>query len=271
MTKRPADLMNLIERILHWLIPLGNLEFESAELKILNGAIKRLLKSEGDFNREDCEGIVKEFGDWLRFYRTFFPERYLPYAQSFLNTCIVKEFLRELGILYGYILWEEGEVLLGEDNLPSSLFEEGHVRREGKAWEKGRVWLLNHRNALDNFGKFVADLDTQFMDTLNEGDKIKPLFDFFIIHQGIIDEIKRLDAEKRTSRFEEGWVRLRKKVRWLVVDTGRGRPDQAVNDCLRWVEYSNLADCLVQRAAAKLDLAHLLFALQAEFPKGEGT
>jgi len=142
-------------------------------------------------------------------------------------------------------------------------------KKVAKAWEKRRVWLLSHQDAIDAFDEFVDNLEREVRGVLNERDKESPLFDFFIIHQGIIDEIKRNDAKKRMSRFQQGWSKLQERVRWLIIDTGRGRPDQAIKDCLRWVEYSNLADCLIQRAAAKMDLAYLLFALKAEFVKME--
>lgn len=130
-------------------------------------------------------------------------------------------------------------------------------RKIENAWRKRRVYLFNHEDAINDFKNFVENLKQSYK-----------ALDFFVIHQGIIDAIKKRDEEKRDNKFSSGWKELKEITRWLIIDTGRGRPDQAIKECLRWVEYSNLADCLVQRAAIKYNLAQLLFALQAEFIKG---
>jgi hypothetical protein len=127
-----------------------------------------------------------------------------------------------------------------------------------KAWQTRRVYLFNHESAIGDFEQFVQNKLAYY-----------GFLDFFIIHQGIIDAIKKSDEEKHTSKFTKGWNILKEKVRWLIIDTGRGRPDQAIRECLRWVEYSNLAEFVLQRCAVKYDLAQLLFALQAEFTRME--
>jgi len=126
------------------------------------------------------------------------------------------------------------------------------------AWKKRRVYLLDPDKAKRNFNEFVTNCLIP-----PEGAQF---YDFVIIHQGIIDEIKKSIGDG----FKKPWEGLREKARWVIIDTGRGRPDQAKEERLRWVEYSNLAECLVTFAADKLRLAHLLFALQAEF-SGEGV
>jgi hypothetical protein len=120
----------------------------------------------------------------------------------------------------------------------------GNKTVEG-AWKKRRVYLLDHEQAIKRFDNF-----------LNEG----VVYDFFVIHQGIIDEVKKRDEDC----FSRGWKRIKDCSRWIVIDTGRGEPGQARAERLRWVEYSVLSDRLINNAAEKYGLAQLLFALRAK-------
>lgn len=115
-------------------------------------------------------------------------------------------------------------------------------------WEKRRVYLQDANFALDNFSEFVDNLHPNL-----------DIFDFLIIHQGIIDTVRDKDKEN----FDRLWRRLKNRARWVVIDSGRGQPEQAREDDLRWVEYSNLAECLVQYAGDKFRLAELLWTLRA--------
>lgn len=117
------------------------------------------------------------------------------------------------------------------------------------AWLKRRVWITDTDEALENFCGYVQRLRNEHKQ-----------FDFFIIHQGIIDRIKKISI----PLFEEGWWSLKEIVRWMVIDTGRGRPEQAAEDGLPWVEYSNISDVVIQRAGDKRALTQLLFALKPE-------
>ena len=121
-------------------------------------------------------------------------------------------------------------------------------------WRKRRVFVQDTNKALRNFGEFV--------DSLTPPDR--GVFDFLIIHQGIIDGVKDRVGEK----FRDMWDTLRRKARWVVVDSGRGQPEQARADDLRWVEYSNLAECLIQHAGDKFRLAELLWTLRASARSG---
>jgi hypothetical protein len=128
------------------------------------------------------------------------------------------------------------------------------AKRLETVWEKRRVYLLDDQKALQDFGKFVGEVEN-FIDQ-----KRCEFFDFLVIHQGIIDEIKKHQGE---NGFQNDWTRLKSLFRWIVIDTGRGEPEQARKDRLRWVEYSNIADCLIQGAGDKFRLAQVLFALRA--------
>jgi len=122
-------------------------------------------------------------------------------------------------------------------------------------WAKRRVFLQDTNFALRDFNAFL--------DALNPPDG--GFFDFVIIHQGIIDGVK----DRMTSKeFLAVWLKLRSKARWLVVDSGRGQPEQAREGNLRWVEYSNLAECLIQYAGDKFRLAELLWTLRASAVSG---
>jgi hypothetical protein len=123
-----------------------------------------------------------------------------------------------------------------------------------KVWRKRRVFLQDANQALDNFPGFVENLDPP---------EIK-VFDFIIIHQGIIDSVR----DKEKENFSPAWRKLKNRARWMVIDSGRGQPEQAREDELRWVEYSNLAECLVQYAGDKFRLAELLWTLRASAKNG---
>lgn len=122
-------------------------------------------------------------------------------------------------------------------------------------WAKRRVFLQDTNFALNDFGEFV--------DALTPPDR--DVFDFIIIHQGIIDGVR---DRMRVKDFTDTWLKFRSKARWLVVDSGRGQPEQAREGSLRWVEYSNLAECLIQYAGDKFRLAELLWTLRASSKNG---
>ncbi|MGH9822602.1 MAG: hypothetical protein ACREDR_05055, partial [Blastocatellia bacterium] len=123
------------------------------------------------------------------------------------------------------------------------------------AWEKRRVFLLDTDEANRNFRKLV--------DELRDGQ-----FDVLVVHQGDIDEIRKTvsEAEKKDANapgFDKLWEGLKKKANWVMVDTGRGKPDLAKNERLRWVEYSGLAETMAKRT--KFELVSLLMGVRAEY------
>jgi uncharacterized protein YkuJ len=122
-------------------------------------------------------------------------------------------------------------------------------------WKKRRVYLQDTDKVRRNFKEFVKELKPPNRDCF---------FDFIIIHQGIIDEVRKQLGE---NEFQEAWEALKSKARWVIITTGRGEPEMARNERLRWVEYSNLAECLIQNAGDKIILAHLLWGLRIS-PKG---
>lgn len=124
-------------------------------------------------------------------------------------------------------------------------------------WRKRRVFLQDANQAFDDFPNFVEHLDPPDI----------RIFDFIIIHQGILDSVK----DKYRDSFDRSWKKLKNRARWVVIDSGRGQPEQAREDDLRWVEYSNLAECLVQYAGDKFRLAELLWTLRASAKNGHLT
>jgi hypothetical protein len=123
-------------------------------------------------------------------------------------------------------------------------------------WRKRRVFLQDTNLALQDFEQFVSSCTPPPGDTC---------FDFLIIHQGIIDSVRE---KMGGERFLATWRKLDPKARWVVIDSGRGHPEHARNEDLRWVEYSNLAECLVGNAGNKLKLAELLWTLRASAKNG---
>ncbi|MGZ8846391.1 MAG: hypothetical protein ACXW3C_07990 [Pyrinomonadaceae bacterium] len=128
------------------------------------------------------------------------------------------------------------------------------MRSRLAVWEKRRVYIQNTNKALLDFSAFVDSLTPS-----NIG-----IFDFIIIHQGIIDSVKGVGD----PHFKDAWRKLKGKARWLVIDSGRGQPEQARLEYLRWVEYSNLAECLIHYAGDKFRLAGLLWTLRASSKEG---
>ena len=118
-------------------------------------------------------------------------------------------------------------------------------------WRKRRVFLQDTNLALDDFLLFVESCLPPKPDAH---------FDFLIIHQGIIDGVRE---KMGGDAFLQAWFTLDRKARWVVIDSGRGHPELARNHNLRWVEYSNLAECLVGNAGNKMKLAELLWTLRA--------
>lgn len=142
-------------------------------------------------------------------------------------------------------LERDGDAVAGVDK-----YKYAENKKQRKAWEKRRVYLQDTDEARKDFREFVNQLKPPNED---------PYFDFIIIHQGIIDEVKKQLGE---NEFRRSWETLKSKARWVIIDTGRGEPEMARNERLRWVEYSNLAECLVRNAGDKMTLAHLLWALR---------
>jgi hypothetical protein len=163
--------------------------------------------------------------------------------------------LKEMAALSVAVIDER--VWLEKDGLAPSGVKKYSKRATSRydVWRKRRVYMQDTNEALRDFGKFVDSL------TPPRG---RYLFDFLIIHQGIIDGVK----DRMGGKFEERWTSLRRKARWLVVDSGRGQPEQARADDLRWVEYSNLAECLIQYAGDKMRLVELLWTLRASSRNG---
>jgi hypothetical protein len=134
-------------------------------------------------------------------------------------------------------------------------YKNAENKKRINTWKKRRVYLQDTDKVRRNFKEFVKELKPPNRDCF---------FDFIIIHQGIIDEVRKQLGE---NEFQEAWEALKSKARWVIITTGRGEPEMARNERLRWVEYSNLAECLIQNAGDKIILAHLLWGLRIS-PKG---
>lgn len=120
------------------------------------------------------------------------------------------------------------------------------------AWEKMGVTFYDHSIVIDDFGSFVKSIKGN-------------IYKFIIFHQGEIDEIKKVDKE-----FDNNWKTLKSKVSYVIIVTGRGVPEQAKDDDLRWVQYALLQNYLIDQikgqdiGIAKYNLIQLLFSLRRE-------
>jgi hypothetical protein len=116
-------------------------------------------------------------------------------------------------------------------------------------WQKRGVKICNVENAIKDFESFVEKFPDQE-------------YHFLIFHQGEIDEIK-----KRTKiNFNALWNRLKRKVSCTVIDTGRGVPDQAQKDNLKYVPFSLLQEYIINKSGdslAKKGLVDYLFSVKA--------
>lgn len=137
-------------------------------------------------------------------------------------------------------------------------------RRLCEYWKKRRVYIQDTDSVLRDFAGFVKGL-RKTLPAVGEpqvhGQSAR-MCDFLVIHQTILDSLKSKD-----HGFETHWSELKQIARWVVIDTGRGQPERARQEKLRWVEYSNLAECLVGYAGDKFRLAHLLSRLRASSAK----
>lgn len=161
--------------------------------------------------------------------------------------------------------------------LDERIYEKKNQKRSGKgtekyseglsfeqAWRKRRVYLLDADRAVEGLSKFSNRQPSRILWKDNPQLRQDNCFDFLVVHQGILDKIR--DAEG-IEVFEAGWRELKAKARHVVITTGRGRPETARKETLRWIEFSNLSEAVSR--GSKADLATLLFALQAEQSKTE--
>lgn len=162
---------------------------------------------------------------------------------------ILKYELRESAAINVAILdsriWEQGrrEIDLPKTRTPLSLAD---------FWARLGVDIIDHAKVIEDFGGFVEGITSNYH--------------FMIVHQGELDETRKHDGD-----FDAHWSLLRKKVGNIVIDTGRGLPDQAKQQRLRWIQYSLLQNIVVDQAreltsvaTAKYNLVQLLFSLRAE-------
>lgn len=155
---------------------------------------------------------------------------------------IIKEFsLMSVGIIDERI-WMKRNI---EARYGTKKYTKDESKKLINVWKKRRVDLMDSDLALEKFSVFV--------------DRIESMYDFMVVHQGIIEH-----AKTRVDNFESVWKELKGKCRWIVVDTGRGKPDRARDEGLRWVEYSNLSECVVESSGDKKKLIDLLTSLRAE-------
>lgn len=118
-------------------------------------------------------------------------------------------------------------------------------------WKKMGVEFFDHNEAITDFKDFV--------------EKREQGYKYLIFHQGEIDEIKK----NIKNDFWQNWKKLCKKFDHVIIDTGRGVPDQAKKDNLRWVQYSSIQDCIINQiknniGIAKYNLIKLLSSLKRD-------
>lgn len=145
----------------------------------------------------------------------------------------------------------------------------GTRRTFAQAWEKRHVYLMDNDPAEKKFLTFVRRQAKRVRELHEQGILREPCYDFIVVHEGILEKARRVmisDSKKYPTSaeakadFEIAWNQLKSLARHTVISTGRGRPDTAQLEQLRWVEFSNLADAVMR--GCKVDVASLLFALQ---------
>jgi hypothetical protein len=141
-------------------------------------------------------------------------------------------------------LWEEGDasMTVGVED-PDDPFE-GGIK---SVLKRQNIFVLDTDSALSNFEQFVENLPCGFH--------------FLIMHQGEIDDINR----KEFKRFDDFWTELKRKVGHVIITTGRGKPDRALKEGLKWVAWSELQEILFAKPATiacKLRLVNLLYSLR---------
>lgn len=231
----------------------------------------------------DNEGGEEDLGRWLvydhrdesdatRLYRDS------AYHQAFSSGSVTAEMLasenrdriKEAAALTVVVIderiWMEKGVKVG--GVEASKYRRDENKTLAELWRKRRVYIQDTDALLRDFPTFIERLRGELRPAGAPPWAGHPsqMCDFLVIHQTILDELRSKDQEA----FTQHWAELKQLARWVVIDTGRGQPEQARLEKLRWVEYSNLAECLVGYAGDKFRLAHLLSRLRASSAKIRG-
>lgn len=159
-----------------------------------------------------------------------------------------------VGILDNRI-YRQGESKLLEGNKGYGFGKFPNSFTLSETWKKRRVYFLDPKRAKEDFEEFIEE---QLLPPLAARDFEK--YDFLILHQGDLDEIQ--SKMKRVEKnFESVWSKLEQKAKHLVIVTGRGMPQIALDRKLHWVGYSALADELLGKS--KIELVEMLYSLRA--------
>jgi hypothetical protein len=155
---------------------------------------------------------------------------------------LIKEFSSMTVAIIDERIWMKKDI---EASHGTKKYTNDESKKLARVWGKKGVNIMDTEAASDDFEEFVRNIDINY--------------DFLVIHQGIIE-----DAKAKLDNFQSVWEGLKGRCRWIVVDTGRGKPDRAHEEGLRWVEYSNLSECVVESSGDKKKLVELLTSLRAE-------
>ncbi len=125
------------------------------------------------------------------------------------------------------------------------------------------IWVLNNIQGLvegaDDIQEFIKK-DGLFLNSFKdvEGEAEKDAFDFFIIHQGILDKLgDKVDLEKEINRWKK------KYFPYVIITSGRGTPDNVPPNS-KFLPFSNIETTLISRPISKFVLTRMLFRVIAK-------
>ncbi|MEW6419329.1 MAG: hypothetical protein AB1480_14655 [Nitrospirota bacterium] len=139
--------------------------------------------------------------------------------------------------------------------LPRGRYTEDLSKKLFNLWERKAVDIIDTDNLVLNFKEFVNSFPNK-------------KYHFLIFHQGEIQEIKKRIKE---NEFKEFWNKLKTKVICTLIDTGRGTPEQALEDNLRWLPYSLLQECVLEKAYDSLAKKRLIDHLMSSRAEEKGN
>jgi hypothetical protein len=128
----------------------------------------------------------------------------------------------------------------------------------GQIWRKQRIYVMDHAFAEKTEAEEMIRRFKEFLRIASSDSPPFP-YDFLIVHQGILDKMRRrLDAQT----YPMLRLQMEALARHVVITSGRGRPGVEEEPVRRWVSFSALSNILL--FGTKLDLADLLLSLRSE-------
>ncbi|NQU88750.1 MAG: hypothetical protein HQ541_23655, partial [Mariniphaga sp.] len=122
-----------------------------------------------------------------------------------------------------------------------------------KRWDFANISVINDKE-LGNKSELFSAIEKKCKERITK---------FLIIHQGVIDKIIQNDNDDSFKTDEKNLLNsLKKYAPYIVVTSGRGKPDKIPNG-VKFLPYSSIADTLMKPYHEKFLLTNILLKLSA--------